>query len=133
VILGRGLVSDDTENTCLVGQALLQSRHDPDRFARSLARGLRLWLLCLSAGIGRATLRAALKLWLGFRPSRSGIWSAGNGPAMRAAILGVCLCRDTNQLQAYIRASTRLTHTDPRAERGAGSRQWLKQSRPSNG
>ena len=38
---------------------------------------------------------------------------------MRAALLGVCLGQDPQRLRAYVRASTRLTHTDPRAERGA--------------
>jgi ADP-ribosylglycohydrolase len=118
-VFGRGMVSDDTEHTCLVGQALLRAPHDADGFARSLAWGLRLWLLSLPAGIGRATLRAIVKLWLGFPPTRSGVWSAGNGPAMRAAILGICLGANLDRLRAYVRASTRLTHTDPRAERGA--------------
>lgn len=118
-LLGRGMVSDDTEHTCMVGQALLASPADAERFARSLAWSLRFWLLCLPAGIGRATLRAIVKLWLGFPPERSGVWSAGNGPAMRAALLGVCLGHDLDELRAYVRASTRLTHTDPRAERGA--------------
>ncbi|MBL8799715.1 MAG: ADP-ribosylglycohydrolase family protein [Planctomycetia bacterium] len=116
-VLGRGMISDDTEHTCLTGQALLRSPADPERFARSLAWGLRCWLLGMPAGIGRATLRAILKLWLGFPPARSGVWSAGNGPAMRAALLGVCL--DGGALRDYVRASTRLTHTDPRAEQGA--------------
>ena len=47
---GRGMVSDDTEHTCLVGQALLRAPRDPERFARCLAWGLRLWLLGLPAG-----------------------------------------------------------------------------------
>jgi ADP-ribosylglycohydrolase len=38
---------------------------------------------------------------------------------MRAPILGVCLGHDPDHMRAYLRASTRLTHTDPRAERGA--------------
>jgi ADP-ribosylglycohydrolase len=118
-LFGRGMVSDDTEHTCLVGQALLRAPDDPDRFARSLAWRLRFWLLGLPAGLGRATLRAVVKLWLGFSPQRSGVFSAGNGPAMRAALLGVCLGGDRDRLRAYVRASTRLTHTDPRAERGA--------------
>jgi ADP-ribosylglycohydrolase len=118
-VLGRGMVSDDTEHTCLVGQALLWAPDDPERFARALAWGLRLWLLGVPAGVGWATLRATLRLWLGFPPSRSGVFSAGNGPAMRAALLGVCLGDDPARLRAYVRASTRLTHTDPRAERGA--------------
>jgi ADP-ribosylglycohydrolase len=116
---GRGMISDDTEHTCLVGQALVRAPDDPAGFARSLAWGLRLWLLGLPAGIGRATLRSILKLWLGFPLTRSGVWSAGNGPAMRAALLGVCLGQDIEKLRPYIRASTRITHTDPRAETGA--------------
>jgi ADP-ribosyl-[dinitrogen reductase] hydrolase len=118
-LLGRGMVSDDTEHACMVGQALLRAPQEAERFARSLAWRLRLWLLGLPAGIGRATLSAIVKLWCGFGPRRSGVWSAGNGPAMRAALLGACLGDDPARLRAYVRASTRLTHTDPRAERGA--------------
>jgi ADP-ribosylglycohydrolase len=73
----------------------------------------------LPAGTGRATLRAIVKLWVGFPPAHSGVWSAGNGPAMRAALLSVCLGHDRERLRAYVRASARLTHTDPRAEPGA--------------
>jgi ADP-ribosylglycohydrolase len=118
-LFGRGMISDDAEHTCMVGQALLRSPDDADGFARSLAWRLRWWLLSLPAGVGMATARAICKLWLGFSPHRSGVWSAGNGPAMRAALLGVCLGHDRDRLRAYVRASTRLTHTDPKAERGA--------------
>jgi ADP-ribosylglycohydrolase len=38
---------------------------------------------------------------------------------MRAAILGVCFHDDLSQLAAVVRASTRITHTDPKAEWGA--------------
>jgi ADP-ribosylglycohydrolase len=113
------MVSDDAEHACMTGQALLRARDDVDDFARSLAWRLRFWLLGLPAGTGRAILRSVLKLWLGSPPSRGDVWSAGNGPAMRAAVLGVCLGQDRNRLRAHVRASTRLTHTDPRAERGA--------------
>jgi ADP-ribosylglycohydrolase len=113
------MVSDDTEHTWMVGQALLASPRDPDAFGRSLAWRLRLWLLSSPAGVGLATLRAIVKLWLGFSHRRSGVYSAGNGPAMRAALLGVCLGEDLERLRAYVRACTRITHTDPRAERGA--------------
>src|SRR5713101_4712985 len=81
-LFGRGMTSDDTEHTCMVGQALLRAPSDPDRFARSLGWRLRFWLLGLPAGLGRATLRAVVKLWLGFSPHHSGVRSAGNGPAM---------------------------------------------------
>ena len=118
-VFGRGMISDDTEHTCMVGQALLRSSNDADAFARSLGWRLRFWLLGLPAGVGFATLRAVGKLWLGFSPANSGVFSAGNGPAMRAAILGVCLGKNGDQLRSYLRSSTRLTHTDPKAERGA--------------
>jgi ADP-ribosylglycohydrolase len=65
-----------------------------------------------------ATLRATTKLWLGIPPSRSGVFSAGNGPAMRSALLGVAI-EDLHLLRRFVQASTRMTHTDPKAEFGA--------------
>ena len=115
----RGMVSDDTEHTCFVAQALIQSAGEPEAFTRVLAWRLRFWLLLGPAGIGWATLRAILKLWLGVPPDKSGVWSAGNGPAMRSALLGVCYGDDPERLRELVRASSRLTHTDPRAEAGA--------------
>ncbi|PTX96107.1 hypothetical protein DB345_09930 [Spartobacteria bacterium LR76] len=117
--LGRGMVSDDTEHTVFVAQSLARFDDDPRNFQRTLAWRLRFWLLCLPAGIGLATLRAILKLWLGFPPSRSGVFSAGNGPAMRSAVIGVFFADDPARLRAFVQASTRLTHTDPKAEIGA--------------
>jgi ADP-ribosylglycohydrolase len=117
-LFGGGMVSDDTEHACMTAQALLISAGDPDRFGRVLAWRLRLWLLGMPAAVGSATLRAMLKLWLGFSPAHSGVFSAGNGPLMRAPLLGLCVA-DPKLLPRLIRTSTRLTHTDPRAERGA--------------
>lgn len=45
--------------------------------------------LGLPAGIGLTTLKGIGKMWLGVKPTRSGVFSAGNGPAMRSSILGV--------------------------------------------
>lgn len=116
---GWGLVSDDTEHACLVAQALIASAGDPVLFEKRLARELRLWLLLLPAGVGLATLRATLRLIAGVPPARSGVFSAGNGPAMRAPLLGVCFGHHTRRLRELVRVSTRLTHTDPKAEFGA--------------
>ena len=110
------MVSDDTEHTVLVGQCLALNPPDAQSFQRMLAWKLRWWLLCAPAGIGFATLRSVLKLWVGFPASRSGVFSAGNGPAMRSAIIGTYFAEDTFRIREYVRASTRLTHTDPRAE-----------------
>src|SRR5262245_9506040 len=59
-VLGRGMVSDDTEHTCMTAQAILHSGGDVEKFRRSLAWRLRGWLLGIQAGVGFATLRAIL-------------------------------------------------------------------------
>ena len=115
-LFGRGMISDDTEHTCMVAQSLIVSAGNVDIFKQDLAWRLRFWLLCLPAGIGYGTLRAILKLWLGYH---SGVFSAGNGAAMRSSIIGVCYGDDLQKLRELVRASTRLTHTDPKAEYGA--------------
>jgi ADP-ribosyl-[dinitrogen reductase] hydrolase len=38
---------------------------------------------------------------------------------MRSALLGVCFADKPDMLRAHVHASTRLTHTDPKAEHGA--------------
>ncbi len=115
----RGMVSDDTEHLCLVAQALLRSGGEPRAFQLALAWQLRFWLLGLPAGIGLATLKGILKLWLGVSPEHSGVFSAGNGPAMRASLLGVLYASQPEKFKALNRISTRLTHSDPKAEWGA--------------
>lgn len=112
------MVSDDTEHACMVAQALIASGFDAERFPSQLAIRLRRWLLCVPAGVGMATLKACLKLCFRFSPNRSGVFSAGNGPAMRAPILGAAI-ENLDLLREMVRASTRITHTDPKAEQGA--------------
>ena len=80
---------------------------------------MRVWLLGLPAGIGMATLKSILKLWL-FLPQRwQGTFSAGNAPAMRSALIGVFWGGEPELMRLHVRASTRLTHTDPKAEHAA--------------
>lgn len=110
-----GMISDDTEHTFMLAQALLESPDSPAAFQRSLARRLKWWLASVPAGVGFATLRAILKLWVGIPPSRSGVMSAGNGAAMRSALLGVYFARDAARRGQFVQASTELTHRDPRA------------------
>lgn len=114
----RGLVSDDTEHACIVAQSLIASGDDANRFVNELGRRLRLWVLGAPAGIGLSTLKASVRLCLGVSPHRSGVFSAGNGPAMRSPLLGVAI-DDVEQLRRFVRTSTRVTHTDPKAEWGA--------------
>jgi len=118
-LLGRGMVSDDTEHTLFVAQSLLKHPTDASAFQRTLAWHLRWWFLGLPAGVGLATARACVRLCLGFPPTRSGVFSAGNGPAMRSAILGGYFHDDPQAVEAFVRASTQITHTDPKALIGA--------------
>src|SRR6185312_926598 len=104
-LLGRGMVSDDTEHACMTAQALLAAPDDPARFARSLAWRLRGWLAAMPAAVGWGTLRAIVKLWLGFSPARSGVVSAGNGAAMRAPFLGASLAFHPDRLDAAARTA----------------------------
>jgi ADP-ribosylglycohydrolase len=115
LFLGRGALSDDTEHAFLTARALAVSGGDPAVFARALARRLRWWFAALPPGIGMATARACIRLWCGFSPERSGVWSAGNGPSMRAAIIGAYAADDGARRAALVAASTLLTHRDPKA------------------
>jgi ADP-ribosylglycohydrolase len=110
------MISDDTEHSCMTAQALIVSAGEPDQFSQSLAWRLRWWLLSLPPAIGLATLRSLFKLWSGFPPDKSGVFSAGNGPAMRSAILGVCYGGELPRLRKLVKVSSRITHTDPKAE-----------------
>jgi ADP-ribosylglycohydrolase len=124
---GRGMMSDDTEHACMTLQAICRSGGDPNRFARSLGWRLRGWLLGLPGGVGLGTLRAILKLWMGFPPSRSGVNSEGNGPCMRAPVIGAWCAAyaeaetggTSGLLGRLVKASTNVTHRNAAALEGA--------------
>lgn len=116
--MGCGFYSDDTEHAQMTARALAISDGNPKLFSEELSWQLRNWLLTLPAGIGLATLRSCLKLLVGFQPSHSGVFSAGNGPAMRSAIIGVVVKSD-QQIAEFIEQCTRITHVDPKAVEGA--------------
>lgn len=117
LFFSRGMVSDDAEHACMTCAAFAASGGDVDRFRRDLARRLRWWIVTVPPGVGLATLKSTLRLWLGISPKHSGVWSAGNGPAMRAAILGRLAPEEA--LFAFVEASTLVTHRDPLAIVGA--------------
>ena len=118
-LFGKGMVSDDTEHACFVAKAMIEANGDPEIFQKRLARSLRWWLLGLPAGVGFATLRSILKLWAGFNPRKSGVFSAGNGPAMRSPIIGAACGADKSMLREFVARSTEITHRDPKAVYGA--------------
>ncbi|MDX2200144.1 MAG: ADP-ribosylglycohydrolase family protein [Phycisphaerae bacterium] len=119
LVFGRGMCSDDTELTCITGQAWLASGGSLERFERELALRLRWWFALLPAAVGRATAAACIRLWLGWRPANAGARSAGNGAAMRAAILAVCIPHDESRLIETVRRAAGITHRDVRAIDGA--------------
>jgi ADP-ribosyl-[dinitrogen reductase] hydrolase len=110
LVAGRGMVSDDTDHALMVAESLLAEPSDPDRFQRELARRLRWWFAALPAGVGLGTARACLKLWLGVPPSKSGTGSAGAGPAMRSAVIGVFFADEPENRRRCVAASTSMTH-----------------------
>jgi ADP-ribosyl-[dinitrogen reductase] hydrolase len=120
-IYGFGMISDDTDHTIFVAQALKTAKGNVVNFGRALACRLRLWFLCFPAGIGWATLKGVVKLWIGFGYRNSGVYSAGNGPSMRSAIVGAVYCddEDSELRQSLVTVASRITHTDPLALAGA--------------
>lgn len=118
-LFNGGMVSDDTEHICMVTQAIIKSVGQTSDFSKYLASAFKKWILSLPAGVGWATLRSCFKLLAGFNPLNSGVYSAGNGPAMRSAIVGISFGDKPGLLMELVRLSTRITHTDPRAENGA--------------
>jgi ADP-ribosyl-[dinitrogen reductase] hydrolase len=117
-LLGRtGFVSDDTEQSALVAQALAAQPADVEAAVRLFRRSLLGWVLRLPWGIGLATVRACVRIALGL--ARTGVDSAGNGAAMRAAVVGVAFSGDPALRARFSDAIAQVTHVDARAVEGA--------------
>jgi ADP-ribosyl-[dinitrogen reductase] hydrolase len=117
-LLGEtGFVSDDTEQSALIAASLCAHPRDLPRCVAAFRRALLGWFLRLPLGIGLGTLRACVKTALGF--TRSGVRSAGNGAAMRAAIVGAYWFDRPDLRRDFSDALAAVTHTDPRAVQGA--------------
>lgn len=111
-----GFVSDDTEQSALVAQSLARSGGDLDAAVADFRRAMLGWFARLPFGVGMATIRACVRIALGMR--RTGVRSAGNGAAMRAAVLGVAI-DDAATRRRWSDALATVTHVDPRAVEGA--------------
>jgi len=117
-LLGRtGYVSDDTEQSALVAQSLARHPAQRDQCVRAFRRSLLGWFWRLPWGIGLATLRSSFRIMLGLR--RSGVRSAGNGSAMRAAVIGAFFHDRPEKRREFGAAIAMTTHTDLRAVEGA--------------
>lgn len=118
-IFRHGMFSDDTEHTLMLAAALLEHRDAVAAFQRAFAWKLRWWLIAVPAGVGLSTAKSIVRLWMGFPVTRAGVRSAGNGAAMRSAIIGVMFRDDAEKRRTFALAACRVTHTDPRAEESA--------------
>lgn len=123
--LKHGMVSDDTDLAFFAAQCLIVHPDSPGKFLNRLAWCLRGWIVGAPAGIGFATLRSIVKLWMGFSPEKSGVFSAGNGPATRAAVIGAFFADDLQRMDTYLGLSTRITHSDPKALTGSQAIAYL--------
>ena len=116
LIFNRGFFSDDTEQTIIVAKALILSNLDSKEFEKYLKRGLQKWFLAIPISMGFATMKSLFK---SFFIKKSGVFSAGNAPAMRSAILGVIFGNSNSKLKEFVKINTEITHTDPKAFYGA--------------
>ena len=112
-----GFVSDDTEQAALLAQSLAHAPDDAERCAALFRRALVGWFLRLPWGVGLATIKSCSRAMVGMR--RSGVPSAGNGAAMRAAVLGVFFVDEPERRREFGRALAEVTHTDRRGVEGA--------------
>lgn len=119
LFFGRGIVSDDTELSALLAQSILKSRGDDRLLVRHFRYALLGWFLRLPWGIGLGTLGSCFRILIGLKKTGSHEGSAGNGAAMRAAILGVYFNDDRERRTTVGRAVAEITHLDGRAVEGA--------------
>jgi ADP-ribosylglycohydrolase len=117
-LLGRtGFVSDDTEQSALIAQCLARHPDDVDRCVAAFRTSLLGWFCHLPWGVGRATIQSCIRIGLGVPVT--GVNSAGNGAAMRAAIIGSFFDDQPEKRVIFGRALARVTHRDERAVEGA--------------
>lgn len=113
-----GQYTDDTQLSVATVQAIVKARDVvPVEIARSIAR---LWKTESVVGPGGACTRAAHNFL------KSGDWlacgapvgQAGNGTAMRTAVVGLFFVNDPDRLPAVVADVSRITHHDPRSVAG---------------
>lgn len=116
-LLGNvGFVSDDTEQSALIAQALIGNPPDIARTVRAFRASMLGWFCRMPFGVGRATSQSCMKILTGAKTT--GIRSAGNGVAMRAAIIGVFFHDDRELRIQFGTTLAEVTHIDARAVEG---------------
>lgn len=119
-----GGLTDDTEQALRIARSLVdRDGFDPDDVSRRFVE----WFEGGAVGIGGMTYRVLSRIADGDdwkRASRE-VWeaspegrNAGNGSVMRCAPLAVAYAHDPEELATVSRASSKLTHYDPRCVYG---------------
>lgn len=118
--LRRGFISDDTEHALLTFYAI-RDAHTGAAYSiqDSMRRQLVRWFLTLSPAMGVTTLKSCLRLLTKKRVEvRYGLPvstpSAGNGPLVRAAVLGAMAPEQSDVIWSVL-LTTGLTHSAPQA------------------
>jgi ADP-ribosyl-[dinitrogen reductase] hydrolase len=114
----RGQYTDDTQLTLATIESIVRQRDlSPADIARSIAS---LWKHHSVVGPGGAcTFAANAFLKTGdWRTCGAPVGQAGNGTAMRTAVLGLYFLRDPERLPAAVADVSRITHHDPRSVAG---------------
>lgn len=113
---GRGFVSDETEQALLTARAIMRAGETKPK--QAMRGELLAWLATLPPGIGSSTLKAILKLALASESRLTsvhglGVASAGTGPLLRAATMGLLL--DISAICDIAPMTTLMTHDHPDA------------------
>lgn len=117
-LLGNiGFVSDDTEQSALIAQSLIKFPPDLDYSVNRFRTAMLGWFCRMPFGVGQATSYSCMKILMGSK--NTGIPSAGNGAAMRAAILGAFFYDDSELRNQFGIGLANITHTDARGVEGA--------------
>ncbi|MBI4321230.1 MAG: ADP-ribosylglycohydrolase family protein [Chloroflexi bacterium] len=121
---GPGKLTDDTQMTMALAEAIVESRgfdvaHAAYKFGEWMRRSDEGIEAARGAGLASAT--ACRRLYQGVPYTESGIYSAGCGAAMRAAPIGLLFHRDLSRLKEAAIAQASLTHIDPRATAAAAA------------
>lgn len=111
---GYGITSDDSDHTIMTYESILNS-NNPKEFQKNLAESLKSWFFTIPTGIGLTTIKSIIKMLLFFPLTKCGVKSLGNGPLMRLSIIAFKFKDIKEKRDAYLKASTELTHNDKEA------------------
>lgn len=113
-----GQFTDDTQLTIATVESIIKCGYiNPANIARCI---FQLWKAQAVIGPGGACSLAASQFFLHGDWQKSGamVGSAGNGTAMRTAVLGFCFLDKEEKLPIIVSDVSRITHQDPRSIAG---------------